>query len=229
MPWPDLPDLPPFVSIADVPFLQARERGGQAALHAGDETLTFAALDDRVRRFAAFLEARGVAPGSRVAILLPNRPELVIAYFGAIAAGAVAVPVNWRLSPTEVGYVTSDCGATVLVTTRAQHERLAFLPETGLVTTWVLVDGDAPGSVPFAAALERAPRPAPAPVSQGDVACLLYTSGTTGFPKGAMISHGNALFNVRSCRLALGYRQGDVGLVTLPLFHVTALHSQLVA
>jgi long-chain acyl-CoA synthetase len=128
-----------------------------------------------------------------------------------------------------VGYVLSDCGATMVVTTRARHEQLAHLEATRGVKTWVVVDGVAPDAVPFEAALDRAPRGVPAPAAPSDVACLLYTSGTTGVPKGAMISHGNALFNVRSCRLTLGYEAGDVGLLTLPLFHVTGLHSQLLA
>jgi long-chain acyl-CoA synthetase len=152
-----------------------------------------------------------------------------VAYFGCIAAGAIAVPINLRLSPAELEYVLSDSGAALLVTTRAQRERLGALPGARGVGTWVLVDG-APGEgVPFAVALATAPLPAPAPARRGDVACLLYTSGTTGFPKGAMISHGNALFNVASCRRTLGYREDDVGLLTLPLFHVTGLHSQLIA
>jgi acyl-CoA synthetase (AMP-forming)/AMP-acid ligase II len=128
-----------------------------------------------------------------------------------------------------VGYVTSDCGATVLVTTRAQLRRLRGLEATRSVATWVAVDGEEAGAVPMAQALDRAPRDAPAPVAPDDVAVLLYTSGTTGHPKGAMISHANTVFNARSCLRTLGYREDDVGLVSLPLFHVTGLHSQLVA
>jgi len=218
-----------FRSIADIPFLGARERGAKPAILCGDRTLAYAELDERVRRFAAFLGGRLPERGARVAILLPNLPEFAVAYFGAIAAGAVAVPVNGRLSPPEVGYVLSDCAASALVTTRAHLERLAGLPEARGVATRVLVDGEAEGAVPFAAALESAARPAPEPAGPDDVSTLLYTSGTTGFPKGAMITHGNTLFNVESCRATLGYRADDVGLVNLPLFHVTALHSQLVA
>jgi long-chain acyl-CoA synthetase len=216
-------------SIADVVFGH-RHLGEKPAVRHGDATLSYRELADRCGRFAAFVAARA-EPGARVGLLLPNAPELVIGYFGAIAAGAVAVPVNHRLSPPEVGYVLSDSGATILVTTAAHHARLADLPEARGVDTWVVVDGDghAPGTVPFQAALAGAPLPAPAPCRRDDVACLLYTSGTTGFPKGAMISHANALFNVGSCERTLGYRADDVGLVALPLFHVSALHSQLLA
>lgn len=219
----------PYRSLADVPHLQARRAPERPALRCDEEVLSYAELWDRVARFGAFVSARA-RPGARVGILLPNAPEHVIAYFGAIAAGAVAVPVNWRLSPPEVGYVLDDCEASILVTTAAQYERLAGVAESAVVRTFVLVDGARPGALTFAEALAALPAlGAPAPVNPGDVACLLYTSGTTGFPKGAMISHANALFNAASCRRTLGYREDDVGLVTLPLFHVTALHSQLVA
>ncbi len=224
-----MPDLSAFRSVADIPFLVARERRAAPALVSEGGTLSHAELDLRARRFAAFLAARGAARGARVAILLPNREELAVAYFGAVAAGAVAVPVNTRLAPPEVGYVLQDCAASAMVTTRARLEALAGLPEARSVATWVLADGEGRGAVPFAEAIDRDPIPAPAPVEPADVCTLLYTSGTTGFPKGAMISHANTLFNAGSCRRTLGYREDDVGLVSLPLFHVTALHSQLVA
>jgi long-chain acyl-CoA synthetase len=220
---------PSFRSIADVPFLRARRAPDKPALVHEGGVLSYRDLWDRSARFAAFAAAKA-GRGGRVAILLPNVPELAVAYFGAIAAGAVAVPVNFRLSPPEVGYVLRDCAAAVLVTTAAQHEKIAGLPEAAGVRTFVVVDGAPAGATTFEAALAAAPPPAgPAPVSHGDVACLLYTSGTTGFPKGAMISHANCLFNAGSCERTLGYREDDVGLVTLPLFHVTALHSQVVA
>jgi acyl-CoA synthetase (AMP-forming)/AMP-acid ligase II len=97
------------------------------------------------------------------------------------------------------------------------------------VSAWILVDGSAAGAVPFEKTLEDVPGEPRPGASPDDVATLLYTSGTTGFPKGAMISHRNTLVNVRSCRATLGYREDDTGLINLPLFHVTALHSQLVA
>lgn len=221
--------IPEYRSIADIPFAQARRLGRKAVMAHGGGAVTYAELDERSRRFAAFLESRGVARGDRVAILLPNLPEFAVAYFGAIAAGAVAVPVNTRLSPPEVAYVLGDCAAAVLVTTAARLTALGGLEALAALRARLVVGGEAPGAVPFGAALDIPPRPAPAEVEPGDVATLLYTSGTTGFPKGAMISHANALFNASSCLATLGYREDDVGLVSVPLFHVTGLHSQLVA
>ena len=219
-----------FRGIADIPYVQARLRGEKTAVvtDAG-ETLSYAALDDHCRRFAAFLRSRSVAPGERVAILLQNVPEFIVAYFGAIAAGCVAVPVNYRLSPPEVAYILTDCAASVVVTTSEHFEKVAGQESVRGVENWLLVDGRREGSLPFDDALSTGPASAPAPAAPDDVAVLLYTSGTTGFPKGAMISHRNTLFNVDSCRATLGYGEEDVGLLTLPLFHVTGLHSQLVA
>jgi long-chain acyl-CoA synthetase len=214
-------------SIADIPWA-GRVLGDKPALHHEGGTLGYRELHDRCARFAAFVSERAGA-GARVALLLQNVPELVIGYFGAIAAGAIAVPMNHRLSAPEVGYVLADSGATLVVTTRAHHERVAHLPEARGVRTWLLVDGEAPGARPFRAALDGPALPAPLAARGDAVACLLYTSGTTGFPKGAMLSHANVLFNVGSCDRTLGYRPADVGLVALPLFHVTALDSQLVA
>lgn len=217
-------------TIADIPCLQARLRGGKTAVvtDAG-EAISYAALDDRCRRFAAFLRSRSVAPGERVALLLQNVPEFIVSYFGALSAGCVAVPVNYRLSPPEVSYILADCAASVVVTTAERFGKVAGEEGARGVGIWLLVDGGGEGAIPFAAALAANPLPAPEPVAPEGVAVLLYTSGTTGFPKGAMISHRNTLFNVESCRATLGYREDDVGLLTLPLFHVTGLHSQLVA
>ncbi|NJD63009.1 MAG: long-chain fatty acid--CoA ligase [Deltaproteobacteria bacterium] len=217
-------------TVSEIPFHHAAARGGKAALIADrGEPISYAELDARVRRFAAFLGARGRGAGERVGILLPNLPEFVVAYFGAIAAGAVAVPVNYRLAASEVGYILSDCSAGAVVTTTEKYGKLSGESQCGGVSDWLLVDGDAPGALSFDRAISGEPLAAPTPCSPDDVASLLYTSGTTGFPKGAMITHANILFNVASCRATLGYREDDVGLITLPLFHVTGLHSQLVA
>jgi long-chain acyl-CoA synthetase len=227
----DLVSGPPaFAGLSEILSHHARERGGKAALvvpHGG--TVSYAELAERSLRFAAFLKGRGVAAGGRVAVLLQNVPEFVVAYFGAVAAGCVAVPVNYRLSPPEVAYILSDASASVVVTSAEQFRKVAGQDGARAVGTWVVVDGDVPGAVAFATAEGAEALKRPEPTAPDDVAVLLYTSGTTGFPKGAMISHANTLFNVASCRATLDYREDDVGLLTLPLFHVTGLNSQLVA
>src|SRR5512140_3661666 len=223
-------ESPVFQGIHDITAFYARERGGQTALHfPPDGSLTYSELDDRVRRFSAFLEQLDLPSPACVGILLPNTPEFVIAYFGAIASGNIAVPVNYRLSPSEAGYILSDCSAPVVVTTKEQWEKVSKSGKADGVSTWILIDGEGSGATSFAHAIRRKPMASSLSFSPDDVAVLLYTSGTTGFPKGAMISHRNTLFNVSSCRSTLGYGGDDIGLLTLPLFHVTGLHSQLVA
>lgn len=222
---------PEIRTVAEIPFMHARQRGTKTALVTDrGESISYAELDDRVRRFAAFLDSLGFGEGERVAILLPNVSEFVVSYFGTIAAGRVAVPVNYRLSPSEVGYILSDCVARVTVTTAEQYRRIVGGGEGGGVATWVLIDVEIPGkAVTFAHALDGAPCAAPAHAEPDDVACLMYTSGTTGYPKGAMLTHRNKMFNVDSCRRTLGYSDRDIGLLSIPLFHATGLHSQLVA
>jgi len=219
-----------FADLSAILTRHARERGSKAALVVPpDRTVTYSELSDAALRFAAFLRGRGAQRGDRVAVLLQNVPEFVVAWFGAIAAGCVAVPVNYRLSPPEVAYILSDASVSVVVTAAEQFAKVAGQDGARGVGTWVVADEAPPGAVSFGEAARTAPLEAPSPAAAGDVAVLLYTSGTTGFPKGAMISHGNTLFNVSSCRATLGYRQDDIGLLTLPLFHVTGLNSQLVA
>jgi len=219
-----------FADLFAILTRHARERGRKAALLVPpDGAVTYSELARRALRFAAFLKERGAHSGARVAILLQNVPEFVVAYFGAIAAGCVAVPVNYRLSPPEVAYILSDAAVSAVVTSAGQFGKVAGQEGARGVGTWVVTDGSPHGAVPFAEAEGAGPLDAPEPASPGDVAVLLYTSGTTGFPKGAMISHGNTLFNVSSCRATLGYGEDDTGLLTLPLFHVTGLNSQLVA
>ncbi|HQT98726.1 MAG TPA: AMP-binding protein, partial [Thermodesulfobacteriota bacterium] len=141
-------------SIVDIVTFHARRRGGKTAVFAdAGDPLSYAELDDRCRRFAAFLRSRGIAKGDRVVLLLRNVPEFVIAYFGAIAAGCVAVPVNYRLSPPEVAYILAACAASVVVTTSEQFDNVAGQEGVREVGNWLLVDGRRAGSLPFGDAL----------------------------------------------------------------------------
>ncbi len=144
------------------------------------------------------LRARGVQRGNRVAIRLGNGADWVLAFFGAVLADAIVVPVNTRFTEEEAGYVVNDSGATYVFTPGA-----------------ALPDGD-----PLA--VNDAGPAAPA--------AIFYTSGTTGFPKGAVTSHENFLSNAETCRRALsGALDGEYlrTLISVPLFHVTGCNSQL--
>jgi acyl-CoA synthetase (AMP-forming)/AMP-acid ligase II len=187
------------------------------ALVDGPVRLDYAAVVRHASAVAAGLARLGVEPGERVAILLLNGWHYAVCYFGVQLAGAVAVLVNARLTGTEIEHVLRDSGARLVLTDDVRGGRLA------------------PGSVarPVRAADLAAARAEPTALpgtarQPGDVAQLLYTSGTTGRPKGAMQTHANLLANAGTVRDRLGAAPGERTLVVAPMFHATGTASQLV-
>ena len=173
----------------------------------GDRRFIYGALVDRAHALAAVLRDRGVAPGDRVAFLCPNVTELLEAYFGVLLAGAVLVPLNIRLSSSEITGILGDCEPAALFV----HPSLRRLAEG------TLLDDD------YAAAIEErlGERVAPPAIDEDDVCELFYTSGTTGGrPKGAMLTHRNLATHAIDSALTLGLNHRDVVLHTIPLFHV---------
>jgi long-chain acyl-CoA synthetase len=169
----------------------------EAIVEIGGERISYQELWDQAAKVAGGLRAQGVDRGDRVAIRYSNGLEWCRAFWGTVLAGAIAVPVNTRFSPTEVDYVITDSGS-----------RYVFLPGQPL-----------PQGAPYA--VEN--------VARGDVAAIFYTSGTTGFPKGAMTTHEGFLSNNETCRRVMNFpTDGSVRtLVSVPLFHVTGCNSQL--
>lgn len=157
-------------------------------------------------------DAHATAPGDRVGIWLRNRPEFIPALFGIFGADAVAVPINCFLKPAEVAYLVHDAQIRVLITEDTLDEGLKAVLELcpGLSILFVH-QFPAPGTQPTAL-----PNPAR---GTSDLAVLVYTSGTTGKPKGAMLSHGNLLHNVDSCRQVLAVVDFDRFVLMLPMFH----------
>jgi long-chain acyl-CoA synthetase len=218
------------VRVHDLLLGQARARPDALALHDGETRLTYARLAAEALAAAGDLAAAGVGPGERVGLLLPNVLEFPVWYYGALLAGAVAVPLNTRLTARELDYIVRDAELSALVADPASWATVEAVRGALGRLKRLLVRGDAApgGAVPTAAARRAAPLPAPRePVD--DLAQILYTSGTTGLPKGAMTRHANVVFNARSCERCLGYRADDTTLVAVPLFHVTGLNTQLVA
>ena len=184
------------------------------AVRLDDTVLTYADLDDRSARAAAVLTARGVRPGDRVAIMLPNVPEFAILYYGVLRAGAVVVPMNPLLKAREVAYYLGDSEAGLIFAgPGCAEEAAAGAARAG--ATWQLVDGG------FAAELASTPpRPAVTDRAGTDTAVILYTSGTTGQPKGAELTHANLSTNVEVFTTDLaGLGPDDVIFGGLPLFH----------
>ncbi|MFI8992657.1 long-chain-fatty-acid--CoA ligase [Streptomyces sp. NPDC053542] len=208
----------------------ARKFPDRVAVQHGTRALTFTELDERVSRLANALSARGVERGSRVAVVMHNRTEVAESYLAAVRLGAIAVPVNFRLVAAEIAYILADSGATVLVS----DERLAATcaeaarDVEGLST--VLVTGDpaayGPDAEPYEAVLAAAsPQDPGIDVPENDPAFLMYTSGTTGRPKGAVLTHLNlvmAAFTVLSATGGIP-REPDVALLGVPMFHIAGL------
>jgi carnitine-CoA ligase len=195
---------------------------------AGDvRPVTFAGLEARASRLARFLRSRGVGRGSRIHAHLPNCAEFAECLFAAAKLGAVLVPTSPDSTPDDLAYVLSHSGATVSVTEPALLpgvlEARDLAPDLGEVL--LARSGQAlPGSLLLEAALaEESDEPAGAQASPDDTAVILYTSGTTGWPKGVEISHASLLFAGEVVAASLRIRPDDRWLVALPLFHGNAL------
>ncbi len=198
----------------------ARHRGDRPALWYGEQTMTFAEADERSSRVASALDGAGVRPGDRVALLDKNAPEFVDLLFGTCKLGAVLVPVNYRLSPSEVAFVVGDAGAKVLVV-GAEFRDGAELCDAP--TTVVLGEQ-------FDAWREGAdPRRGQPRATSRDVAIQMYTSGTTGLPKGAMLTHDNLVCLLRTYSAIWDIDEDSIGLTVMPLYHVAGLACLMVA
>ncbi len=208
-------------TFADVLRVQGAEIPDRLALRAGDRTWTYRQLGDESMRVAQALLAAGVGRGDRVAVLDQNAPEYFPFFFGAVTTGAVTVAVNWRLAPPEMEYVLNDARAKVLL---VGADFLPALAKMKLETVdQIVVRGGDPsgGQVGYAdwiAAHE--PVDPELPCDPGDTCYQLYTSGTTGRPKGVELSHVNLLTSIEAGAEAWGVERDTVNLVAMPFFHI---------
>jgi long-chain acyl-CoA synthetase len=208
------------MSVAGVLADTAAKRPDHSAVIHESEHFTYGWLWEQARRYAAVLRANGVRPGDRVAMLLVDTPQFPVVYFGVLAAGAVAVPLNVMSTASEIDHVLTDadarflvCAASLLAQAREAAEPLG---------TVLLTVGPGPaGTVDLEnAAQDTAPIDDFAVREPDDVAVVFYTSGTTGEPKGVMLTHRNILYNVeRMVATPYMFRSDDVLLGCLPLSH----------
>ncbi len=188
---------------------------GNPAIRLGEVELTYAELDERSARLAALLGEKGLAVGDRVGVMLPNVPEFPVAYYGVLRAGGVVVPMNVLLKEREIAFYLEDSGAKLLLAWHGFAEE-ARAGANAAGTELIEVE-----PVAFAALLaEHEPTPDLADTAEDDTAVILYTSGTTGKPKGAELTHVNLFRNAEvSSRTTCEIGDGDVVLGALPLFH----------
>ena len=202
----------------------AHEKPGGVYLRFEGGLITWAQIHERVGGLAAALRERGVRAGDRVAIMMTNRPEFLETMFAASAIGAIVVPVNFRLAPDEIAYILTDSGASLLVVEEATaaaaaSARAACAHEIGFSST-----GLAEGADPYFPAGSGPADPPAVDVPEDSPALIMYTSGTTGRPKGAVLTHQNlmcqSLTLIRVWRL---FADEEVNLCASPLFHIASI------
>jgi malonyl-CoA/methylmalonyl-CoA synthetase len=193
-----------------------------------DRCVRYGELDALAGRMASVLARHGVGAGDRVVAQAGKSPAMVALYLGCLRLGAVYVPLNGAYTAAEVGYFLEDAEPAVLVCDPGRAGEFA----AGSARLLTLADDGASGSLAEAAAAVE-PLPTVAHRESGDLAAIVYTSGTTGRSKGAMLSHGNLDSNARVLLTAWGWRDDDVLLHALPIFHVhglfVALHCALLS
>ncbi|QUL37417.1 fatty acid--CoA ligase [Erythrobacter sp. JK5] len=219
-------------SFCDVVRDHTRARGDTVAFTFGEETITFAELDAGSNRAAHGLMALGVGKGDRVAYLGKNHPLYFEALLGAAKIGAVMTPVNWRLAPPEVAYILDNCDASVVFVGAGFADVLAQVrADTPLVEHVIGIDAPDHSGTDYRSWRDGFEADAPdVRIALDDDALQLYTSGTTGKPKGAVITHGSILSS-RDPQYDALVRQwqqpveGDVTLLAMPCFHISGTGS----
>ncbi|MFO1080627.1 MAG: long-chain fatty acid--CoA ligase [Reyranellaceae bacterium] len=187
-------------------------------LHTG-RRLTYAELDRRVSRLAAALVARGIGRGDRVALLAPNGPEYFELQFACGRLGAIMLPLNWRLTVPELDYILGDSSPGLLI-----HDAAFAAQAAALSASRLEIAPDSPDSPYERALAEAGTPPAAAALTHDDIAMVMYTSGTTGHPKGAIITHGMNFWNCINLGIPALIGPDTVQLVVLPLFHTGGLN-----
>jgi acyl-CoA synthetase (AMP-forming)/AMP-acid ligase II len=206
--------------VADV----ADDRPDHVAVVGPDGRLTFAEVDDRVARFGSALRGLGLEPGARVALLAANELEYLELQATCLRSGYALVPLNTRLATAELRYILGDCSPDVLIAGREEHERVASLvTELGIPHGVGLGPSSSSSLTAYDDLLADAtPAPDQDPQDPELVATILYTSGTTGRPKGAVIDRVGFTTRVLVDALELGADEHGVFQITLPMFHIAA-------
>ncbi len=214
--------------ITDLPALFRRSvqaYGNKTAAVPSEGPVTFSEIDRMSARLAAYLAEQGTQKGDRVALYCINCAEFAVAYLGILKAGATVVPLNILLKAVEIQFILNDAGARALVYHGAFADTAAIVGQNlETVPICVTLGENQAGVIPWTEALAcDKPPPAIEFDPRMDLAVILYTSGTTGRPKGAMLSHANLSANVCSVLKAMKWRCGEeVILLVLPMFHAFA-------
>jgi fatty-acyl-CoA synthase len=228
-------------SLTEQPYLARRQNwANQLARHALMQpdatalrflghTTTWRELDQRVTALAGALSRRGVQFGDRVLILMLNRTEFIESFLAANKLGAIAVPVNFRMTPPEIAFLVSDCQAEVVITESVLSEVATAVRDMDPRLKTVIVAGDSDEQVVgYDDLIAEGHLPQPVDIPNDSPALIMYTSGTTGRPKGAVLTHNNiagqAMANLFTVSPDIN---NDVGFVGVPLFHIAGVGNMI--
>lgn len=212
----------PALGVHEVVLGEARARGAHPALIDGlsGETVSYAELAGQVERLRGGLVALGVGAGDTVAIMAPNCPAYAVVFHAVVGLGARLTTINPLSAEPELRFQLADAGARTLFTVAAFLPMAQALQAAGVVERVVVIGGEAPAGVhAYAALLDAAPLPGAA-VDPASLAVLPYSSGTTGLPKGVMLSHHNLVANLIQVATHFSWGEDEVVLAVLPFFHI---------
>lgn len=207
-------------TVADIPRRSAARHPDRIAVRFGTREWTYAELDDAVSRAAAYLLSLGLAHGDRVAAYGKNSDAYLLGFLACARAGLVHVPVNYNLTGDDLAYLLDQSGSRAVLVDPTLSENLA---DAGVRPEHVLALREAEGSLLERASAGAVPQPA-VEVADTDLAQLLYTSGTTSRPKGAMMTHRALVHEYVSCVVDLDLAADDAPLHVMPLYHSAQLH-----
>lgn len=216
----------PIIPYYDWISHHAGRRPAKLAIHdlQTARKFTYAELDARTDRLAAALVAMGIQKGDRIALLAPNCAEYFELQFACGRLGAIMLPLNWRLTVPELEYILGDSTPKLLVHDKSFAAPAAELSRLCKIGHLLEIDHDSSDSTYERALAKAAKAPAPLALTHDDIAMVMYTSGTTGHPKGAIITHGMNFWNCVNLGIPALITPQTVQLVVLPLFHTGGLN-----
>ncbi len=210
-------------TLGDIPRKSALHFPDKEAVVFEKNRLTYKQLNDRVNRLDNALTKMGFKKGGRVTVLAENTHKYLEVYFAAAKLGMSTTPLNFRLSDDEIVHIVNDSEATCFFAGDGYEERTVKMKDRlDAIDAWIALDNQLPGFIAYEEILADAPETEPdGMVNEDDLAVLMYTGGTTGLPKGVMLSHRNIMTGVINANLMSGISSDDATCFVLPLFHVS--------
>jgi fatty-acyl-CoA synthase len=195
----------------------------KTAIYCEDKTLTYTELNNRVNRLANALFKLGIKKGDKVASLMFNSPDLIVAYFAAAKLGAISVPINYRLVSREIKYIVDQSDSSALIYDDDLRPLIQAVSGSAKLHLISVGEKKYPDSIHLQEIINHSEESEPdAPLSEDDLRFIMYTSGTTGFPKGAMFTHKNNLWAALSLIITKKYDFNEVVLFLNPLYHMNS-------